>query len=239
MSTADPPVLLSSPISEGNSKGESQGSEQEEHELEILTKGLEEKSITKDGSRDISPRSQDLDSTKGGLNQEVKLGRLKGSWIGAEMNTEVVSGEKQMEEEVIKDGSIINIDEKGCHSEEKEVREKGWLSVSPGKASRSSTDQRELKFGNVSILTKSRFSVLTPVENHEEEDFEEQEREEQLEEETHETIKEAEEAVLRRILPRESKENHRIFSTIAPSISPKEAVNEAVSSLGRDGVMRV
>lgn len=49
------------------------------------------------------------------------------------------------------------------------------------------------------------------MENHEEEDFEEQEREEQLEEETHETIKEAEEAVLRRILPRESKENHRYF----------------------------
>ncbi|KAF3493684.1 hypothetical protein DY000_02057942 [Brassica cretica] len=229
MSMADPPVLLSSPMSEGNSKGESQGSEQEEHELEILTKGLEEKSITKDGSRDISPRSQDLDGTKEGLNQEVKLGGLKGEVVierdkdlhekgkeenkklqeTKEMNTEVVSGEKQMEEEVIKDGSIINIDEKGCHSEEKEVREKGWLSVSPGKASRSSTDQRELKFGNVSILTKSRFSVLTPVENHEEEDFEEQEREEQLEEETHETIKEAEEAVLRRILPRESKENHR------------------------------
>ncbi|KAL0793260.1 hypothetical protein Bca101_064637 [Brassica carinata] len=39
-------------------------------------------------------------------------------------------------------------------------KDDGWADVSPGKASRS---PRELEFGQVSILTKSRFSVLTPA----------------------------------------------------------------------------
>lgn len=48
--------------------------------------------------------------------------------------------------------------------EEKIKKEKKWAAVSPGKASRSpNSRQRELEFGQVSILTKSRFSVLTPA----------------------------------------------------------------------------
>ncbi|KAF3502695.1 hypothetical protein F2Q69_00042107 [Brassica cretica] len=43
-------------------------------------------------------------------------------------------------------------------------KEKEWLDVSPGKSSRPPTP---LKFGQVSILTKSRFEVLSPMEEQE------------------------------------------------------------------------
>lgn len=40
---------------------------------------------------------------------------------------------------------------------EKEIE---WLDVSPGKAFRSPSRNKELKFGQVAILTNSRFAVL-------------------------------------------------------------------------------
>ncbi|KAF2562241.1 hypothetical protein F2Q70_00018791 [Brassica cretica] len=39
--------------------------------------------------------------------------------------------------------------------------EKIWMDVSPGKASRTPAATNKLKFGQVSILSKSRFSVLS------------------------------------------------------------------------------
>lgn len=91
-----------------------------------------------------------------------------------------------------------------------------WLDVSPGKASRSPP-----RFGQVSILTKSRFEVLSPAEDGEinEKSNEEEELlegEELLEEEklleaedSGEEIEEKEELVVRQKLPRDSKMNHR------------------------------
>lgn len=84
------------------------------------------------------------------------------------------------------------------------VKENEWLDVSPGKTSRS-----PLKFGQVSIFTKSRFDVLSPVEdgeiwgrvNEEEELLEAEEFDEESEEK--------EEMVIpRQSLPRDSKMNH-------------------------------
>lgn len=80
-------------------------------------------------------------------------------------------------------------------------KEKEWLDVSPGKSSRPPTP---LKFGQVSILTKSRFEVLSPME---EQEAIEDENLEQTEEE-HEVIQE-EDNLTRKMLPRESKVNHR------------------------------
>lgn len=62
-------------------------------------------------------------------------------------------------EVVIKDGRMGNTEEN--ITEEGQDRE--WLEVSPGKTSRSS-NKKGLQFGQVSILTKSRFDVLTPEE---------------------------------------------------------------------------
>ncbi|KAF8116345.1 hypothetical protein N665_0019s0025 [Sinapis alba] len=76
---------------------------------------------------------------------------------------------KKEEHEILEEGEIkdtvVEKEKEGPidgekSREEKEEEEKEWATVSPGKASRSpSSKQRELEFGQVSILTKSRFSV--------------------------------------------------------------------------------
>lgn len=88
------------------------------------------------------------------------------------------------------------------------MKEQEWLNVSPGKASRS-IDSMELKFGSVSILTKSRFEVLRPMEEGEIME-KENEEEEQLEIFSGDEVEEKEEMVIpRQSLPRDSKLNHR------------------------------
>lgn len=70
----------------------------------------------------------------------------------------------QREEEKYKD-SINMISEEEKTPEVKKIENNTeWTVVSPGKASRSpNSRQKDLEFGQISILTKSRFSVLTPV----------------------------------------------------------------------------
>ena len=79
-----------------------------------------------------------------------------------------------------------------------------WEDVSPGKASCS---PRELEFGQVSILTKSRFSVLAPVE--EGDPPENEDKQSQSGEDGCSSEEKEEEMIHRKYLPRDSKINHR------------------------------
>lgn len=83
-------------------------------------------------------------------------------------------------------------------------KDDGWADVSPGKASRS---PRELEFGQVSILTKSRFSVLTPADEGDPIDEEQQNEEDEISPDE----REEEVVVPRQRLPRDSKLNHRFL----------------------------
>lgn len=121
-----------------------------------------------------------------------------------EKKYEKVTEEVQKEDDMINEGNVKNTEGKGSQRENQEVREKEWSPVSPART----TNQKELKFGSISILTKSRFSVLTPEED-KEEDMIENEKEEQSDEDTQGIVREAEEIVPRQMLPRESKVNHR------------------------------
>ena len=78
---------------------------------------------------------------------------------------------------------------------------------SPGKSNRSlNLSKKRLEFGQVSLLTKSRFFVLMPVEEHEE--ISTGQENDQEEEDFLEASQEKE-VVPRKLLPRESKINHR------------------------------
>lgn len=142
---------------------------------------------------------------------------------GEEMEKE---GKVEEQDDKVIDGSeeevVLPAETEGDLSKEKEVlseeyvesekatpHEEEWLNVSPGKTSRSSPkSQKGLEFGQVSILTKSRFEVLSPKEEQEENNTENVEGEQIEEEEGHEALQ-TEEVTHRRILPRESKVNHR------------------------------
>lgn len=103
--------------------------------------------------------------------------------------------------------SMIKVDDKKV--EEAVEKRNEWPEVTPGKASRS-PGRRKLVFGSVTLLTNFRFSVLMPFVEQEEEALEQQDIEEQSEEQSEEDIlKETDEEIPRRILPRESKLNHR------------------------------
>lgn len=96
--------------------------------------------------------------------------------------------------------------------EEKEVEKvekiNEWSEVTPGKASRSPS--RNLEFEKLPLLTNSRFSVLMPTMEQEEEENEQHDKEDHLAEQSEEeACKETEEAIPRKILPRKSKQNHR------------------------------
>ena len=103
--------------------------------------------------------------------------------------------------------SMIKVDDKKV--EEAVEKRNEWSEVTPGKASRS-PGRRKLEFGSVTLLTNFRFSVLMPFVEQEEEALEQQDIEEQSEEQSEEDIlKETDEEIPRRILPRVSKLNHR------------------------------
>lgn len=104
------------------------------------------------------------------------------------------------------DGEVLEMGEKTSPrrvlQEEEMVKEVEWIDVSPGKSSRSANlSQRKLEFGQVSLLSKSRFAVLIPEED---KGSMETENEDKEEDEAHE-----ENVIPRRVLPRESKINHR------------------------------
>lgn len=72
---------------------------------------------------------------------------------------------KVIEEEGFKVGEKTNPREVAILEEIDTVKDLELSEVSPGKSSRSSNlSQRKLEFGQVSLLTKLRFSVLSPVE---------------------------------------------------------------------------
>lgn len=125
-------------------------------------------------------------------------------------------------EEVIEQGKEIRDDENKMSGDGKTPETKKadhneeWADVSPGKASRS---HKELKFGQVSILTKSRFSVLASDDEEElmEKEVNDEEQkdgvndEEQKDEDVEDSSEEKEEELVvpRQCLPRDSKFNHR------------------------------
>ncbi|KAH0849374.1 hypothetical protein HID58_092829, partial [Brassica napus] len=91
-------------------------------------------------------------------------------------------------------------------STEKE-KELEWSEITPGKASRSpNTSQRGLEYDQVSLITESRFSVLSPEEGMQDDE----ENVEQIAVQSNSKLKEKEEVrVSRQVLPRDSKLNHR------------------------------
>lgn len=93
-------------------------------------------------------------------------------------------------------------------------KEKEWLKVSPGKSCRSlNMSQRRLEFEQESLPTESRFAVLMLEEEHEVMGLDNKEQEDEeiqevvQEDEEHEALED--EITHRRMLPRESKINHR------------------------------
>lgn len=119
--------------------------------------------------------------------------------------SDVQNGEKveETQVQVLQSQSSSPVESKEKIEETPEVeKNEEWLKISPGRASRSPSQQRDLQFGQVSLLTKSRFSVL--------EDEEEEVSETESERKSMEENKEKEEVrVSRQVLPRDSKMNHR------------------------------
>ncbi|KAF3535516.1 hypothetical protein F2Q69_00025172 [Brassica cretica] len=128
-----------------------------------------------------------------------------------------------------KNVNIMKVLEKTIEGSNKDSEgEKIWMDVSPGKASRTPAATNKLKFGQVSILSKSRFSVLSLdeeeggiTENNEVEEVnkevsEEADSEEQSdkEESEKESMKE-DEVVRRQFLPRGSKAKHKFISDVS------------------------
>lgn len=140
------------------------------------------------------------------VEQEKNKEELPEKVVNAEEINEVTQREESDGREEVTQKEITTV------GEITPERNKEWSEVSPGKASRS---PRELEFGQVSILTKSRFSVLTPVDEGEMPEIE-LDKEEPLEEEmevvsSEEEVEEKEDDLIiqRQRLPRESKLNHR------------------------------
>ncbi|KAF3603508.1 hypothetical protein F2Q69_00033046 [Brassica cretica] len=223
--------------------GEAQGLDQGARQVldlsdltQNLTKALGITIPDGEGSKDQAPRG--LDKERKGDQRDVNYGGLKSSWVGAvqgitkekeneEAHKEGMEKQKESETKSNHEGRRGSISpEKENGRKTKETESEGnqegegnqaeWLDVSPGKASRSPP-----RFGQVSILTKYRFEVLSPAEDGEinEKSNEEEELlegEELLEEEklleaedSGEEIEEKEELVVRQKLPRDSKMNHR------------------------------
>ncbi|KAF8072335.1 hypothetical protein N665_1125s0003 [Sinapis alba] len=144
-----------------------------------------------------------------------------------------------------REGSIMEVLEKTkIESSKKGEGEKIWLEVSPGKSCHTPIKAQQLEFGQVSILSKSRFSVLSQ----EEEDGEIAEKEEEKEalgemeaeiaegsdkengnDKLREAISEEEEINLRKYLPRGSKSKHKFIS----DVSVQRAREEGPSDLNK------
>lgn len=142
---------------------------------------------------------------------------------GSEIEAKVVDLDVETEKNSVID-MRINVDGSvlGANSRKKKERyvkeskdkegEKTWVEISPGKSSRTPIKSTHLEFGHVSILSKSRFSVLSMEEeegeiNEEHGENEEVSKEDDKESELEESIlqKEEERVHLRQYLPRGSK----------------------------------
>ena len=166
-------------------KVDQEGKQESLEDGEINEKQNEEKGIESEANQE----------TKGVEQSEILE---KGS-----SSVEITEVEKSKKEEVVAIGVTLIEETNEGNTEKTLLKENEWLDVSPDKASRSPI-RKELEFGQVSLLKNSRFSVLTPTEDQEEENNE-NEREEEIDE----ISKETEGVIPRQKLPRESKMNHR------------------------------
>lgn len=135
----------------------------------------------------------------------------------------VVTDQDMAAKEVIsKEGSIMEILEKATETSKKEEGKMAWVEVSPGKTSRTPPTTKTLEFDQVSILSNSRFAVLSQDEEEGEiikGDSEEVNKEEVSEKEDSdsEIISSREEDTirLRQYLPRGSKTKHKYLSDVS------------------------
>ncbi|KAH0908621.1 hypothetical protein HID58_031942, partial [Brassica napus] len=183
MGTADPPDLPLSPTKVGSSLGEAQGTDRlvknggDSTEVLDLTKSMGATESATDGSSDLSLKAltekqaqvpiKSKGSYAGVVQGEIRDDSLEKGKEGSkekEKDQEETSTEIQTEKGLTEIQTMEVLDNgiaTGENTPEAITKGNEWEDVSPGKASRS---PRELEFGQVSILTKSRFSVLTPVE---------------------------------------------------------------------------
>ncbi|KAF2618122.1 hypothetical protein F2Q68_00040993 [Brassica cretica] len=106
------------------------------------------------------------------INSDLKTGE----WINVEKCAEVMKP-KEVEVNGSETSLDVDVEDKTTTSKNENIMkvlektiegsnkgsegEKIWMDVSPGKASRTPAATNKLKFGQVSILSKSRFSVLS------------------------------------------------------------------------------
>ncbi|KAG5410547.1 hypothetical protein IGI04_006866, partial [Brassica rapa subsp. trilocularis] len=216
MTTADLPDIQLSPMRVGTSQEGTQvldrvleidrGKKDDILDLEkVGVEGRSEGEVSKEKPLEISDREK---TTEGSVHTPISSERV--SWVGVVQGEEgeisdVQNGEKveETQVQVLQSQSSSPVESKEKIEETPEVeKNEEWLKISPGRASRSPSQQRDLQFGQVSLLTKSRFSVL--------EDEEEEVSETESERKSMEENKEKEEVrVSRQVLPRDSKMNHR------------------------------
>lgn len=147
---------------------------------------------------------------------------IAGAVVGSDVDSVSVGGLGKGSvvetEEIIKGSGKGNLQSEG---------EKGWVEMSPGKTCRTPAKSNQLKFGQVSILSKSRFSVLSIDEeedgitgNEEIDNGENEEEEKNTEEdkdlELEQTISQKEEERVngRQYLPRGSKNKHKYLKDV-------------------------
>ncbi|KAL0724385.1 hypothetical protein Bca4012_038984 [Brassica carinata] len=112
------------------------------------------------------------------------------------------------------------------------VEEQKWVEISPGKASHTPTKSTQLKFGQVSLLSKSRFSVLSMEEEEGEIIREPKENEEvnkdvdkESESEESDLQMEEERVHLRQYLPRGSKNKHKFLNDVSVQRARDESLD--------------
>ena len=125
-----------------------------------------------------------------------------------------VQSEEKVEKEGKEEDRVVHMKNKEEEKKFEEVEENTekekeleWSEITPGKASRSpNMSQRGLEYDQVSLITESRFSVLSPEEGMQDDE----ENVEQIAVPSNSKLKEKEEVrVSRQVLPRDSKLNHR------------------------------
>ncbi|KAJ4883893.1 hypothetical protein Rs2_33986 [Raphanus sativus] len=218
-------VLKTSMVGEGGSSDS--GSGLKKQQLETSTEALE------DNQSNLIKSDLKTGEWVNAVQGKKKLTKYE---MDIQIEDEVETGSVDTTENKKED--IMDILEKSVGSNKsakntiKEAGEEIWREVSPGKVSRTPQTNKKFESGQVSILSNSRFSVLSQDEeegeimknkeevvevNKEEKRGNELEKEddnEDLEKET--TIVDDEDGItLRRYLPRGSKNNHREQGTMA------------------------
>ncbi|WZZ00920.1 hypothetical protein YC2023_073248 [Brassica napus] len=183
-----------------------------------------------EGVKEIQDKEESLELGKMSADDDSIKDQNQGKYQDVEEKQKEILEEEQSES-LDQDGlskEVIEINQEAVQGGENEgigleassklamkEKENEWLDVSPGKSSRSPTlKTKDLKFGQVSILTNSRFSVLSSAEEGEITDTEKEEIEYPVTEEplkSQEGTKEKEVVVPRQSLPRDSKIKHKVL----------------------------